>query len=302
MPYLKISGGEWFVDVRGQGEAIIFLHGWGVNGRVWSQQVEYFSRHYQTVAVDFPGHGRSAFHSPTPETKALAVGLHALDVGSLAKDLQEIIQQLGIKQAHIVASSMGGLTAIKMLSLFKGSARSLTLVGALPNFILPPDSPYGLTPARLAKLAAQLRSDYPNIVRIFFRSLFTRQERESERYKWLESFRSQDAVPDRRAAEEFLRMIETTDVTSEWQALQLPVLLVNGEEDEICALPSARQLQATKPAARLKLFARCGHFPFLSQPQEFNQVLEDFWKEVSLLSSLESSLLAKDFKGVRHVD
>ncbi|MBZ0167121.1 MAG: alpha/beta hydrolase, partial [Candidatus Omnitrophica bacterium] len=62
MGHLKGSNGiVWHYDLEGEGTPLVFLHGWGVDKRVWRQQSKYFSRHYQVLTVDLPGHGQSSW-------------------------------------------------------------------------------------------------------------------------------------------------------------------------------------------------------------------------------------------------
>jgi pimeloyl-ACP methyl ester carboxylesterase len=60
MPYLKTSRGlNWHYQLVGEGPTLLFLHGFGVNSRIWRQQIKYFSDNYRVIAVDLPGHGQS---------------------------------------------------------------------------------------------------------------------------------------------------------------------------------------------------------------------------------------------------
>ncbi len=265
MPYLNgPSGIVWHYEEVGKGQTIIFLHGWGVSSQIWTQQLGFFSRTHRVLALDLPGHGLS--------------NRKKITFDSMVNDIDFFVKAKEEKSLHLVASSFGGLIAI--LIAFLPQVKSLTLVGALPKFLQSSDYPYGLAPERVAKLRAQLVKDYPSIVQIFFRSLFTSKERQGEWFRWLESFRAQQKVPQKRALERLLDMIEKEDRRKEFLQLQLPLLLVNGTEDAICPLPGAVYLKKQKPHARLELFEDCGHFPFLSHPEKFNKLLEDFLKEV----------------------
>ncbi len=47
------------VEVTGQGEPLVMLHGWGMHGGLWSGAAEQLSQHFTVMAVDLPGHGYS---------------------------------------------------------------------------------------------------------------------------------------------------------------------------------------------------------------------------------------------------
>ena len=59
MPHIKVTSLEWHYEIEGEGEPLIFLHGWGVDKRIWRQQTKYFSNTYKVLSIDLPGHGKN---------------------------------------------------------------------------------------------------------------------------------------------------------------------------------------------------------------------------------------------------
>jgi len=259
------SGIDWFYDLEGQGEPLIFLHGWGVDRRIWRQQTKYFSQFYQTVAIDLPGHGKSSWKK--------------VSLKQMAEDLKEIFEKLGFKRLTIVGSSLGGLLALKFYEIDRSLIRRMTFVGSMPKFARSKDYPYGLDVGQIRKLHGQLNIAYPSVVNIFFRSLFTKEERESRRFKWLQVFRQNIEVPLQNALVEYLDVLETEDLRHVLQAMTIPLQFINGTHDEICCAKTVEYLRTLSPRSRFDFFQNCGHFPFLSKPHEFNEVLEKFLKE-----------------------
>ncbi|MDO8581032.1 MAG: alpha/beta hydrolase [Candidatus Omnitrophota bacterium] len=263
MPKFKASTGiTWNFDVDGQGEALLFIHGWGVDRRIWRQQTKYFSGRYRVVAVDLPGHGESSW-----------VKINLLQ---MAQDLKALVEQLDLKEITVVGSSLGGLLALKFTELCPGNVRRMVFVGSIPKFSQSPGHPYGLNVAEMRKLGKQLEQAYPSMVNIFFRSLFTKQERASRRFKWLQKFRQADGVPMKQALVDYLDILEQEDLRHVLTNLRLPLQFINGTEDHICDKKTIMYLKSIQPDARFDFFADCGHFPFLSKPYEFNRVVEEF--------------------------
>jgi pimeloyl-[acyl-carrier protein] methyl ester esterase len=266
MPSLKLNSGiNWFYDLEGEGGAVFFIHGWGVDRRIWRQQFKHFSRFFKVVTVDLPGHGKTTWGE--------------ISLAKIAQDLQEILEILGLQKVHLVSSSFGGLVALKMFEAGPEKITSIVFAGSQPKFIKSPDYPFGLDTARVQKLAGQLKTDYPAIVNVFFRSLFTKQERETRRFKWIQTFRRADIVPPQEALLGLLSVLEQADLRETLYRVVAPVLFVNGTEDYICPKEIFVDLQKRVPHAQVSLFEHCGHFPFLTHPYEFNQVLADFWAE-----------------------
>ncbi|OGW96692.1 MAG: hypothetical protein A2Z81_01680 [Omnitrophica WOR_2 bacterium GWA2_45_18] len=262
------SGIHWHYDIEGQDAPLLFIHGWGVDKRIWRQQSKFFSRYYRVMTIDLPGHGKSSWEKVS------------LDV--MGEDLYRILERVEFKDVTVIGSSLGGLVALKLYEMFPEIIARLVLVGSMPKFSRSDDYPHGLDVAKIRKLGGQLNSDYPSIVNVFFRSLFTKEERQTRRYKWIQIFRSKEVAPIRQALVDYLDILEEEDLREVLRRIEVPVQFINGREDEICNSKTVEFLRELSPGARFDFFEKCGHFPFLSQPQEFNKVLEDFLKESTL--------------------
>jgi pimeloyl-[acyl-carrier protein] methyl ester esterase len=249
-------------SVTGNGETLVFLHGWGVDRRVWRQQAKYFGEDFRVVTMDFPGHGESPWEPSTLE--------------EIAAGVFEVLDKEKIAAADFIGSSFGGLVSIQCWGLQPRRVKRLSLVGSLPRFAKSADYPCGLDIAQLRKMSGQLETDYPSIVDIFFRSLFTKWERETRRYHWIQRFRRDITPPQREAMRAYLRILETSDLTDTLRRVTVPVQIMLGSHDPICGESAENILRAIVPDANFFIFRQCGHFPFLSQPVGFNKMLDDF--------------------------
>jgi len=262
------SGIEWFYDIEGEGENLLFIHGWGVDKRIWRQQSKYFSQSYRVMTIDLPGHGKSSWKKVSLEVMAL--------------DLKEILQYVNIDRVSIMGSSIGGLMALKLFQICPDIVKKMIFVGSMPKFAKSDDYPYGLDVDNIRKLGSQVDSDYPTIVNVFFRSLFTKEERQSRRFKWLMKFRRTDVTPMQHALAFYLDILEKEDLRQVLRYVHVPVQFINGREDEICNQKTVEFIKNLAPHARFDYFEKCGHFPFLSKPYEFNEMVESFLKESTL--------------------
>jgi pimeloyl-ACP methyl ester esterase len=229
---------------------------------VWTAQVEHFSTGFKAVTVDLPGHGESGWQ----------------DVGliDLAVDLNFILEELGIEQVNVVGSSFGGLIGLYLLKTGPERVQRISFVGSLPKFARTADYPAGLDIERIRKLSAQFDGDYTAMLEIFFRSLFSRQDRESERFKWIRQFHKSEAVPRREALKKFLDVLEREDARDVLAHVNCRVQFINGTEDYIVPVDSMKWLEEMLPWANFDYMEGAGHFPFLIKPKEFNQLLEGF--------------------------
>lgn len=263
MPHITgCHGIQWEYTCEGTGPQVLFLHGWGVDRRIWRQQAKYFSETHTVLSLDLPGHGGSTWIES--------------DLDMIARDMHSVLKELGGNQMSVVGSSLGGLFALKLYDVAPEIIHSMVFVGSMPRFKKSSDYPYGLDVKFMRKLGGQVEDSYPSIVNIFFRSLFTRSERKTRRYKWLQKFRQFDGVPMQQALTAYLSILENEDLRDVLKSVRCPIQFINGTGDEICDHRTVDYLKTLRPDARFDDFHDCGHFPFLINPYTFNTVLMDF--------------------------
>ena len=269
MPHLKAQSGiEWHYDIEGEGDPLLFIHGWGVDKRIWRQQSKFFSQYYKVMTVDLPGHGKSSWKK--------------VELDIMARDLSFLLEKTQFSGITIIGSSLGGLVALKLYELFPECIVRMIFVGSMPKFAQSAGCPHGLDVDKIRKLEGQLQGDYSSVVNVFFRSLFTRHERQTRRFKWLQKFRQTVEAPMKQALSEYLDILEKEDLREVLKKIHIPVQFINGREDEICTKETVDFLKELSPKSRFDFFDQCGHFPFLSKPHEFNAIMGDFLKESTL--------------------
>jgi pimeloyl-ACP methyl ester carboxylesterase len=110
-----------YYEVNGQGEPVILIHGLGSSARLnWELPgtVAALEKHYQVIALDNRGHGKS--DKPQAEGQ---YGVHMVD------DVVRLMDRLSMPKAHVVGYSLGGMIALKMAVLHPERVRSIVLGG-----------------------------------------------------------------------------------------------------------------------------------------------------------------------------
>lgn len=97
---LTPSGTAW--SSWGEGDAIVLVHGVGMNQSVWAPQVDGLRDGFRVIVYDMLGHGQSRFDP------------QARDIGDYARQLVQLLDDLSIDRAHVVGHSMGALIALEM--------------------------------------------------------------------------------------------------------------------------------------------------------------------------------------------
>ena len=103
MPFVELKNGYkvHYIE-RGQGENLVFLYGFLMNSEIFETEVEYFSRNYHAIGIDYLGHGKS----DKPESEAY-------ELRDLARYLEETLSNIvGDEQIILLGHSMGGMVGL----------------------------------------------------------------------------------------------------------------------------------------------------------------------------------------------
>jgi 4,5:9,10-diseco-3-hydroxy-5,9,17-trioxoandrosta-1(10),2-diene-4-oate hydrolase len=254
-------------------DTVLLLHGGGPGASAWSnfgRTLGVLSERFHVLAVDQVGFGQSS--KPTEFTKQF--------FAASADALAELLDLLGIAQAHCVGNSLGGGTAVRLALDHPGKAGRLVLMapGGLGLNVFAPDptegikklyafaAPPGPTPEKLADFLRTL---------VFDASMIT-EELVAERFRYaadpatLASMRAMGAS--------FMKPggAEQSMLWREAYKLRQRVLLVWGREDRVNPLDGALVALKLIPRAQLHVFGGCGHWAMLEKFDEFNRITAGF--------------------------
>lgn len=118
MPRLHVRDIDIYYEIAGEGEPLLFIHGFRSSMQMWRKQLPVFSSHYKVVTFDLRGHGKS-----DKPLKPYSIGVFAADTAGLMK-------ALGLPAAHVVGFSMGGMIGIQLCLEAPQSVKSLVVVNS----------------------------------------------------------------------------------------------------------------------------------------------------------------------------
>lgn len=238
---------------RGGGNAvpIVFLHGVGSDKSVWHPQLEHFSRERRAIAFDYPGYGDS---DPAPD------GTTRDDYASA---IISAMHELGVDRAHICGLSLGGVVAIATHHAAPDRCASLILAD---TFAVHPDGRvlYERSVAASSNLrgAAEARVDV----------LLAQPANPAVRSEVVETMARIDPAAYRIGA----RAVWLADQRERAQDIDVPALVLVGNQDLITPAELSSELVNLVPDSRMQVIAGAGHLTNLENPAEFNAVVGQF--------------------------
>ena len=237
MPTITVKDGtKIFYKDWGTGQPIVFSHGWPLTADDWDGQMLFFGqRGYRVIAHDRRGHGRS---SQTWDGN---------EMDTYADDLAALFEALDLKDAIMVGHSTGGGEVARYLGRH-GSERvaKAALISAVPPLMLKMEkNPTGLPLAVFDELRAALAANraqfYMDITLPFYgynRPGAKISEGIREHW-WL-----QGMMGGVKAHYDCIKAFSETDFTEDLKKIDIPVLVMHGEDDQIVPIVAAGPLSA----------------------------------------------------------
>jgi non-heme chloroperoxidase len=246
------DGTEIFYKDWGSGPPVMFHHGWPLSSDDWDAQMLFFvGQGFRVVAHDWRGHGRSAQVSD------------GHDMDHYADDARAVVEALDLQGVVHVGHSTGGGEIARLLARHgTDRAAKAVLISAVPPIMVKSDANPGGTPIEVfdgfrQQLAAGRASLYWNVPMPFYgwnRDGATVDE--GVRLNWWR----QGMMGSAKAHYDGIKAFSETDFTEDLKQIQIPVLVMHGDDDQIVPYADAGPLSAKLlPHGTLKTYAGYPH-------------------------------------------
>lgn len=256
---LAVNGVSLTVEVRGDGPAVLFIHGYPFDHTIWTHQIAALEG-WCRIAPDLRGMGQS----------------DAPDLGysmeTYAADLADLLDLLGAREVVLVGLSMGGYIAFEFLRRWRSRVRALVLMDTRAEA----DTPE----ARMSRdaAAATAREQGAGAIaeamlpKVLGASTLDGAPATVER---LRAMMAATPVPGIVGALGAMR--DRPDSTSLLPELVgLPTLVIVGDEDEVTPPAQAKAMAEAIPGASLVVVRSAGHVPPVERPAETTDALLGF--------------------------
>jgi non-heme chloroperoxidase len=259
----------------GRGPVVTFSHGWPLNADAWDNQMLFLVQNgFRVIAHDRRGHGRSGQASS------------GNDMNGYADDLATVIETLELRNATLVGHSTGGGEVVRYIGRH-GTKRvaKVVLIGAVPPLMLKTAAnPEGLPLEAFDSIRAGVLNDRSQ----FYKELalqFYGANRPGAKVSqgvldqfWLWSMQS-----GLKNAYECVKAFSETDFTEDLKKIDVPTLLVHGEDDQIVPVhDSARKSERLIKGAKAIYYPGAPHGLTATHQDQVNADLLAFLKSESL--------------------
>lgn len=247
---IAFDAGQW--PLKEELPTIFFVHGSGNNRSFWTNQLEALTDCANTVAVDLPGHGDSP-----------GEGMDTVD--GYADAVEKLIETLKPKKPIPCGLSLGGAVALQMLLNGKGRYVAGILINTGARLKVMPEifdmikNDFEAYAASSSKMAASPQTD-PDVLKAVV----------SEAKKCIPEV----VYKDFAACNAF-------DVMGRLDTISEPVLVLSAKDDVLTPTKYAQFLCDAIPDSRMATIAQAGHLSPVERPDDVNQAIREFLKEIA---------------------
>lgn len=262
---LRVNDIRYFVEVKGEGEPLVFLHGFTGDTTTWSRITDQLSNRYRCISIDLIGHGRT--ESPEDPSR------YTMD--HVSNDLDSILSALEADQAILIGYSMGGRTALHFAMRHPQKVSTLILESASPGLKTGEErverrkKDHALAD-RIMREGMEAFVDFWEEIPLFAsRKRLTEDERAEIRKQRL----SQSPL----GLSNSLKGMGTGAQNSWWDKLgelSLPVHLLVGDLDQKF-VHIAKEMKKLNPDFQIMTFSNTGHAIHVEEPRKFGTIIEN---------------------------
>ncbi|MFN2587748.1 MAG: alpha/beta fold hydrolase [Actinomycetota bacterium] len=249
-----------YLDSGGGGTPVLLVHAFPLHARMWEPQMESLGDRWRLIAPDLMGFGGS----DAPEDPA------GYTVDAFAGDLKAVLDELGIDRAAVVGLSLGGYVALAFLRKHRSMVAALVLADTRAEADAPENvekrtnqqgivreqGPGALTDGLIGALLGEpTREKKPDVVETVRRLM------ENPAAGYIGALEAMKRRPD-----------STPDLTS----IDVPTLIVVGENDTLTPPELSRKMHEHVGGSRLVVIPEAGHLSNLEAPEAFNGALAEF--------------------------
>lgn len=260
------------IDVQGQGDTIVLLHGWGFHGGIWDSLATTLARHFRVVRPDLPGHGRSGLMGDDYDLD------QAVDALVTAVDAPAVW----------VGWSLGSMFALRAAMRHPEQVRGVVTMAGTPCFTARKGWKHGVMGELIDRFGDELTGDWQVTLRRFLalqgQGCDPRLLRQVRKVMM-------ERLPSPEGLRGALQILRHGDLRAQLSTIRCPLLAINGANDNLVPMRGAQAWMSELDDARLLVFKDAGHVPFLSHPTDVCNAIHGFARHQTVGTSVAAQAL-----------
>ncbi|HYF29693.1 MAG TPA: alpha/beta hydrolase [Chitinophagaceae bacterium] len=257
---LLFQGKNLWYRLRGEGQPVMLVHGFGEDHRIWDEQVIQLEKRFRVILPDLPGSGDSEL---APD----------VSMDNMAEALYVILQEEEIDSIALFGHSMGGYVALAFAEKYPNVVSALGLVHSTAyadNEEKKATRRKGIEFIRNHGVHEFLKGIVPNLF-----SAATKQAYPELVTRLIDRYRNMDSYALIAYYEAMMQRPDRTEVLKNFKR---PVLFMAGEQDTVIPHDHVVQQSGLTLLSHLHVLHRSGHMGMWEEPNECGFILEDFIK------------------------
>ena len=256
----------------GVGKPIILIHGWPLSNDMWEYQInDLVNSGHRVIAYDRRGFGKSS--KPWD----------GYDYDTMTDDLKALIDQLKLEDITLIGFSMGGGEVVRYFSKHAGKGvTKVVLISAITPYMLQTDTnPDGVPQEMFDTMSEKMKQDRIGFIDDFGKTFFgVSMLSKPLSTPLLEYYRMLCSFASPRATQECAKAFATTDFREEMHTLNVPTLIIHGDEDNTVPItPTGKESAKLIPDNVMLIYEGAPHGLFYTEREKLNADLITFLTE-----------------------
>ncbi len=263
---LRSDDAEIFYDVQGDGPAVVLLHPFPSHHEFWMPAVPALQSRYRLILPDLRGHGESE------------IGKGPAFMAKHAADVARVMDAAGVGKAAFIVCSIGGYIVFEFLRRYRGRVSALALCNTRPQ---PDTAEARANRLKNAEVVLEqgtepfLQSMIPKLLGAT--TLSSRPDLVEGALRMMRKMSPEDISLVLRG------MAERPDSVPDLKRINLPTLILMGDEDTLTPEADGELMRQSIPNSRLKIIPKAGHYAPWERPEAVAPLLRQFLDFVPLI-------------------
>lgn len=279
--FANINGIKLCYEIKGEGEPVLLVHGFGDRKEHWRGQFDYLSQYYKTIRLDNRGAGKS----DRPDM------VYTMDV--YIEDIKGLLDYLDIEKTNIIGHSLGGMIVQNFAIKYPNRLNKIILINTIAGMTPPGVSPdQGIEMYRKNAIAGlkEMEKDplntFLNGAKNSYSRDFWKQMKENPKHKFRGIWSVEDLVeektkygPTEADINHQAEALKTHNVYERLHKIQKEVLIIAADKDKSCPKMMNERIYDLLPNSKFIVIEKAAHQSILEYPQVINQHIREFLKD-----------------------